>query len=199
MDLRRPLHRDEILEVHCPHSPLYSVFLRKPLELFEPMWNAINIINSVKTSGGHFVGRFSFIGCSCRAESSPRGERKGGLNGRLSNSFKRDGSLAIRASPLDGAIVQKTSSENSAREAINPCQLASDARRLIMRTFPLSSAPVAVNALLSPTRRVTLYGHGSDYLGLRYCRRTIKLFPETTVNSLFRHYVRPTLGNKVVS
>src|SRR5215470_5418498 len=37
MDLRRPLHRDEILEVHCSLSPRYSVFLRKPLELFEPM------------------------------------------------------------------------------------------------------------------------------------------------------------------
>ena len=37
MDLRRPLHRDEILEVHYPHSPRYSNFLTKPLELFEPM------------------------------------------------------------------------------------------------------------------------------------------------------------------
>src|SRR5262245_55163663 len=37
-----------------------------------------------------------------------------------------------------------------------------------MRTLPLSGAPVAVNALLSPTRRVTLYGPGADYLGLRY-------------------------------
>src|SRR5262245_61034593 len=37
MDLRRPLHRDEFLEVHCPLSPRYSVFLRKSLELFEPM------------------------------------------------------------------------------------------------------------------------------------------------------------------
>jgi hypothetical protein len=62
MDLRRPLHRDEILEVHYPHSPHYSDFLTKPLELFEPMWNAINIINGIQASGGHFVGRFSFIG-----------------------------------------------------------------------------------------------------------------------------------------
>jgi hypothetical protein len=60
------------------------------------------------------------------------------------------------------------SSGNSAREAINPRRLAFDARRLIMRTFPLSSAPLAVNALLSPTRRVTLYGPGADSLGLRY-------------------------------
>ena len=37
MDLSRQLHGDEILEVHCPHSPRYSVFLRKTLELFEPM------------------------------------------------------------------------------------------------------------------------------------------------------------------
>src|SRR5262249_6214385 len=37
LDLRRPLHRDEFLEVHCPHSPRYLVFLRKTLELFEPM------------------------------------------------------------------------------------------------------------------------------------------------------------------
>src|SRR5262249_54463178 len=49
-----------------------------------------------------------------------------------------------------------------------PRQLAFDAQRLIMRTLPLSGAPVAVNALLSPTRRVTLYGPGADYLGLRY-------------------------------
>jgi hypothetical protein len=30
------------------------------------------------------------------------------------------------------------------------------------------------------------------------CRRTIKLFPETAVPPLFKRYVRPTLGNKVV-
>ena len=41
-----------------------------------------------------------------------------------------------------------------------------------MRMLPLSSAPVAVNALLSPTRRVTLYGPGADYLGLRYAAET---------------------------
>ena len=41
-----------------------------------------------------------------------------------------------------------------------------------MRTLPLSGAPVAVNALLSPTRRVTLYGPGADYLGLRYAAET---------------------------
>jgi len=39
--------------------------------------------------------------------------------------------------------------------------------------LPLSSAPVAVNALLSPTRRVTLYGPGADYLGLRYAAETV--------------------------
>ncbi len=37
-----------------------------------------------------------------------------------------------------------------------------------MRTLPLSSAPVAVNALISPTRRVTLYGPGAYSLSLRY-------------------------------
>ncbi len=37
-----------------------------------------------------------------------------------------------------------------------------------MRTFPLSSAPLAVNALLSPARRVTLYGPGACSLSLRY-------------------------------
>lgn len=41
-----------------------------------------------------------------------------------------------------------------------------------MRTLPLSSAPVAVNALLSPTRRVTLYGPGAYSLGLRYAAET---------------------------
>lgn len=45
-----------------------------------------------------------------------------------------------------------------------------------MRTLPLSSAPLAVNALLSPTRRVTLYGPGAYSISLRYaaeaaCRR----------------------------
>lgn len=37
-----------------------------------------------------------------------------------------------------------------------------------MRTLPLSSAPLAVNALLSPTRRVTLYDPGAYSLSLRY-------------------------------
>ena len=37
-----------------------------------------------------------------------------------------------------------------------------------MRTLPLSSAPLAVNALLSPTRRVTLYGPGAYSISLRY-------------------------------
>jgi hypothetical protein len=35
-----------------------------------------------------------------------------------------------------------------------------------MRTFPLSSAPLAVNAPLSPARRVTLYGPGAPRVAL---------------------------------
>jgi hypothetical protein len=37
-----------------------------------------------------------------------------------------------------------------------------------MRTLPFSSAPIAVSALLSPARRVTLYGPAAYSLGLRY-------------------------------
>jgi len=37
-----------------------------------------------------------------------------------------------------------------------------------MRRLPLSSAPVAVNALLSPTRRVTLYGPHASSISLHY-------------------------------
>lgn len=41
-----------------------------------------------------------------------------------------------------------------------------------MRTFPLSTAPHAVNALLSPARRVTLYGPRASPLSLRYAAET---------------------------
>lgn len=41
-----------------------------------------------------------------------------------------------------------------------------------MRTFPLSSAPLAVNALLSPARRVTLYGPRASSLSLKYAAET---------------------------
>ncbi len=41
-----------------------------------------------------------------------------------------------------------------------------------MRTFPLSTAPRAVNALLSPARRVTLYGARASSLSLHYAAET---------------------------
>ncbi|MCI0524864.1 MAG: hypothetical protein L0Y75_06330 [Acidobacteria bacterium] len=41
-----------------------------------------------------------------------------------------------------------------------------------MRTFPLSSAPRAVDALLSPARRVTLYGPRASSLSLHYAAET---------------------------
>lgn len=41
-----------------------------------------------------------------------------------------------------------------------------------MRTFPLSRAPLAVEAVVSPTRRVTLYGPGASLLGQRYAAET---------------------------
>jgi hypothetical protein len=37
-----------------------------------------------------------------------------------------------------------------------------------MRMFPLSSAPRALNALLSPARRVTLYGPSASSISLHY-------------------------------
>ena len=41
-----------------------------------------------------------------------------------------------------------------------------------MRMFPLSSAPRALNALLSPARRVTLYGPSASSLSLHYAAET---------------------------
>ena len=41
-----------------------------------------------------------------------------------------------------------------------------------MRTFPLSRAPLAVEAVVSPARRVTLYGPGASLLGQRYAAET---------------------------
>lgn len=41
-----------------------------------------------------------------------------------------------------------------------------------MRTFPLDTAPLAVNALLSPARRVTLYGARASSLSLHYAAET---------------------------
>lgn len=41
-----------------------------------------------------------------------------------------------------------------------------------MRTFPLGTAPSAVNALLSPARRVTLYGPRASSLSLQYAAET---------------------------
>jgi hypothetical protein len=41
-----------------------------------------------------------------------------------------------------------------------------------MRTFPLDTAPRAVNALLSPARRVTLYGARASSLSLHYAAET---------------------------
>lgn len=41
-----------------------------------------------------------------------------------------------------------------------------------MRTLPLSGAPLAVTALLSPARRVTLHGPAAYSLGLRYAAET---------------------------
>lgn len=38
----------------------------------------------------------------------------------------------------------------------------------MLRTFPLSSAPMAVNALLSPARKITLYGPGAFSLSQRF-------------------------------
>jgi hypothetical protein len=37
-----------------------------------------------------------------------------------------------------------------------------------VRTLPLSSAPLAVNALLNPARKITLYGRSAASLGIRY-------------------------------
>src|SRR4030095_10847888 len=41
-----------------------------------------------------------------------------------------------------------------------------------MRMFPLSSAPRALNALLSPARRVTLYGPSASSISLHYAAET---------------------------
>lgn len=41
-----------------------------------------------------------------------------------------------------------------------------------MRTFPLATAPRAVSALLSPARRVTLYGPRASSLSLHYATET---------------------------
>lgn len=41
-----------------------------------------------------------------------------------------------------------------------------------MRTYSLSTAPLAVNALLSPARRVTLYGPSASSLSHRYAAET---------------------------
>ena len=41
-----------------------------------------------------------------------------------------------------------------------------------MRMFPLSSAPRALNALLSPARRVTLYGPHASSISLHYAAET---------------------------
>src|SRR5262249_59824881 len=41
-----------------------------------------------------------------------------------------------------------------------------------MRMFPLSSAPRALNALLSPARRVALYGPHASSLSLHYAAET---------------------------
>lgn len=41
-----------------------------------------------------------------------------------------------------------------------------------MRTFPLSGAPLALGSVVSPTRKVTLYGPGAFSLGLRYAAET---------------------------
>jgi len=37
-----------------------------------------------------------------------------------------------------------------------------------VRTLPLSSAPLAVNALLNPARKITLYGRSAASLSIRY-------------------------------